>query len=112
MEVIRKYPEDMSTREAYKLMNSNETKKMSDAEGSVLNPKAWIMYEDVTAKTGEIKKVVSLITEDGEIFGTISESFINAFERIVDFFDGEVGEIKVVSGVSKAGRTYITCDIV
>ena len=111
MEVIRKYPEDMSKRDEYKLMNSNETKKMSDAEGSVLNPKAWIVYEDVTA-TGESKKVVSLITEDGEIFGTISETFVNDFERIVDFFDGEVGEIKVSSGVSKAGRTFITCDIV
>ena len=111
MEVIRKYPEDMNKREEYKLMNSNETKKMSDAEGSVLNPTAWIVYEDVD-NTGEIKKIVSLVTEDGEIFGTISESFISAFERIVDFFDGEVGEIKVVSGFSKAGRTYITCDIV
>lgn len=111
MEVIKKHPEDMNKREEYKLMNSNETKKMSDAEGSVLNPKAWVLYEDTTP-TGEIKKVITLITEDGEIFGTISESFINAFERIVDFFGGEIGEIKVVSGTSKAGRTYITCDIV
>ena len=111
MEVIKMYPEDMDKREEYKLMYSNSAQNMSDAEGSVLKPTAWVLHEDVTP-TGEIKKAVTLITEDGEIFGTISEPFINAFERIADFFDGEIGEIMVVSGTSKAGRTYITCDIV
>ena len=36
MEVINKFPEEMDPRTAYKLMKSPEVKKMSEAEGSVL----------------------------------------------------------------------------
>lgn len=111
MEIIKMYPEDMDRRTSYKIMNSNETFKMSDAEGSVLDVKAWVIYNDTDEKTGEKKKVMSLMTDDGEIFGTISNTFIREFEKIADHFDNDVGSIKVISGTSKAGRTFITCDI-
>lgn len=111
MEIIKMYPEDMDRRTSFKIMNSNETSKMSDAEGSVLDVKAWVIYNDTDEKTGEIKKVVSLMTDDGEIFGTISNTFIREFEKIADHFGNDVGSIKVISGTSKAGRTFITCDI-
>ena len=111
MEVIRAYPENMDKRMSYNLMNSNETHKMSDAEGSVLQVKAWVIYEDEDPRTHEVKKVCSIQTADDEIFGTISPTFIREFEKIVNFFGGDVGDIKVISGTSKNGRTFITCDI-
>ena len=112
MEVIKMYPEDMDKRTSYKLMNSNETKRMSDADGSILEVKAWCIYNDIDTKTGDEKKVVSVMTNDDEIFGTISETFIREFEKIADHFGNDVGSIKVITGTSKAGRTFITCDIV
>ena len=111
MEILKMHPEDMDRRTSYKIMNSNEACKMSDAEGSVLDVKAWVIYNDTDEKTGEIKKVVSLMTDDGEIFGTISGTFIREFEKIADHCGNHCGSIKVISGTSKAGRTYITCDI-
>ena len=36
MDVIKKFPEDMDARTAYKLMKSPEVKKMSEAERSIL----------------------------------------------------------------------------
>lgn len=112
MEVIKSYPENLDKRELFRLMNSNETGKMSDAEGSVISPRAWVIFNDADAKTGEVKKVVVIDTKDGELFGTISNTFITEFEKIVDYFGGDPGDIKIISGESKAGRTYITCDIV
>lgn len=111
MNVIRQYPEGMDKKTAYRLMNSNAAKKMLAAEGSQLEIAAWVVYEDVDESTGEIKKVLSLSTTDGEIFGTISPTFIREFEKMADYFGDDLTDITVISGKSKSGRTYITCDI-
>lgn len=112
MEVIKMYPENLGKRDTYRIMNSNETKKMLDAEGSELEVVAWVIYEDdPDAKTGEVKKVLSIQTADGEIFGTISPTFIKEFEKIADYFGEDVGNIKVITGTSKAGRTFVSCDV-
>lgn len=111
MEVIRKYPESMNARTAYKMMKSPDVKKMSDAEDSILEVRSWIKYTDVDNKTGEIKEILTLETVDGEMFGTVSETFKREFEDIVSFFGDNVGEIKVIGGTSKSGRKYITCTV-
>ena len=111
MEIIKSFPEDMSQREAYKLMKSPEVKKMSDAEGSVIEVKQWLKYSDTDLKTGEIKEILTVCTEDGEMFGTVSTTFMREFDDIVKFFGDDVGAIRVVSGKSKAGRTFITCTV-
>lgn len=112
MEVLKIYPSDLGKRESYRIMNSMETKRMMDAEGSVLEVVAWIIYEDdPDPKTGDVKKVLSLMTADGEIFGTISPIFITEFEKIVKHFGDDVGNIKVISGTSKSGRAFVTCTV-
>lgn len=111
MEVIKKYPENMDGRSQYKLMKSPEVKKMSDAEDSILEVDAWILYSDIDQKTGEERRVLVIKTVDGEMFGTISDTFKREFGDIVGFFGDDVGSIKVISGQSKAGRKYITCTV-
>jgi len=111
MEVIKMYPEDLDARTQYKMMKSPEVKKMSDAEDSILQVCAWILYTDADQKTGELREVLSITTIDGEMFGTISNTFKQEFADIVKFFGDDVGDIKVVSGESKAGRKYITCTV-
>ena len=110
MEVIKQYPVNMDRKTAYRLMNSNATKKMSDAEGSQLEIASWVIYEGTDA-TGEIKKVLSLSTTDGEIFGTVSSTFIKEFEKMFEYFGDDLTDISVISGKSKSNRTYITCEI-
>ena len=61
MEVIKKYPENMDGRSQYKLMKSPEVKKMSDAEDSILEVDAWILYSDIDQKTGEERRVCRLL---------------------------------------------------
>lgn len=111
MEIIAKYPESMDPRTAYKLMKSPEVKKMSDAEDSILEVTAWVKYSDPDPKTGEIREILALVTEDGEMFGTVSNTFKREFDDIVAFFGPAVGAIKVISGQSKAGRKFITCTV-
>ena len=112
MEVIKKFPETMDARTSYKMMKSPDIKKMSDAEDSILEVKSWLKYSDVDNKTGEVKEILTLETVDGEMFGTVSDTFKREFDDIVSFFgDDDVGAIKVVGGTSKAGRKFITCTV-
>lgn len=111
MEVIRKFPVDMDARTQYKLMKSPVVKKMMDAADSVLEVNAWLNYEDVDEKTGEIRTIVVIQTKDGEMFGTVSPTFIKEFNQIVDFFGEDVGLISVLTGTSKNGRQFITCTV-
>ena len=111
MEVIKKFPEDMDARTAYKLMKSPAVKKMSEAEGSVLQIESWIHYNSPDKETGEIKEVIALATPDGELFATISNTFREEFLDMVNYFGPDLGAIEVIAGTSKAGRKYITCSI-
>ena len=105
MEIIKKYPETMDNRTAFKLMKSPEVKKMIAAENSILEVAEWLMFTDTNYT------VLTVKTDDGEMFGTISETFIKAFDEIVSFFGNDVGAIKVIKGTSKNGREYITCTV-
>ncbi len=109
--VINYYPEAMDKRTQYKLMNAQAAQKMSAAAGSVLTPENWIIYEDADVKTGEVRKVL-VVEASGEIFATVSKTFIENFEKAVDFFGADLGQIEVIQGTSKGGREYITCGIV
>lgn len=109
MKVIRQYPEDIDGRTAYKLAN-NSSYSMKDIDGSIIKPEAWILYEDVNSR-GEDVEVLSILAA-GEVYSTISETFKREFLKMVDYFGGDVGEINVFTGSTKAGRSYVTCSIV
>ena len=111
MEVIKKFPETMDARTAYKMMRSPEVKKMIDAEDAILEVKSWVKYTDVDSKTGEIKEILTIETADGEMFGTVSDTFKSEFDAIVEYFGDDVGSIKVVGGTSKNDRKFITCTV-
>lgn len=111
MEVIKKFPETLDNRALYKLLKSPEVKKMSDADGSVLEVAAWIVYKDNDSRTGEQREILTISTVDGEMFSTVSATFMREFADIVKFFGDDVGAIRVISGKSKAGRTFITCTV-
>lgn len=109
--ILATYPQDIDERTAYQLTREPNVKKMIEAAGSILNPEAFVLYEDADAKSGEIKKVLT-IKCDNEIFGTISSTFINAFMDAADYFKGTPGPIEIVTGETKNGREYVTCKIV
>ena len=111
MNILNKFPAEMDKRTAYRLTKANSVKKVSEIAGSVINPAAWILYEDQDAKTGETKTVLT-IEDNGEMFGTISSTFIKAFIDAAEYFGEDLGAIKILTGKSKAGREYVTCEVI
>lgn len=110
MNIVKIFPETASKKQRYDLTMSPKMQNMKLLKGSKLEVAAWCKYEDVDAKTGEVRPILSILSPEGEVFGTNSATFIGDFESMVDMFgeDG-VDVIEVVSGTSKAGREFITC---
>lgn len=108
MTILKSYPETLTKKELYNLTMSPKTQKMTTAKGSILEVAAWCLYDDVD-KEGEVRRVLSIQTPEGEIFATNSATFQDDFFRMVDLFDGVVTTIEVISGTSKGGREFIDC---
>lgn len=69
----------------------------------------WALYTDVDSK-GEEKTVMSFSAGDGQVYTTISQSFIREFNKIIDLFGTPVS-IYVDSAVGKNGREFIFCTL-
>ena len=109
MQIVKTYPEELSKKQLYELTMSPKTQKMKDAKGSVVDVAAWCIYEDEDSN-GETRKVLAVLTPEGETLATNSSTFMDDFSKMCDLFgDGGVGRLEVISGTSKAGREFITC---
>lgn len=112
---ILKASKDFTKRELYTLTAGSATRPMRDALESVLAVKDWVLYEyPYTEETGEetIRKAVTMVTDDGEIFGSSAKPFVESFEEIIDFLDGDdVGGLVVVEKESRNNRKYLTCTL-
>lgn len=109
MQIIKSFPETLSMRDVVKLTQAKSTKKMLDAAGSVLEPKCWVLSED-TDRNGETKTAL-VLEADGELFGTISGTFIDTFIGLFELLGPDMGPVRVVSGQTRNGRTYVTCEL-
>lgn len=108
---IIKSTENLSPVDLYKLTMNPNAGKMKNAAGQRLEVASYALYEDVDKKTGELQQILAIQTPEGEVFATNSPTFIEEFVKMVDFFAGfgmVVDAIKVVSGVSKGGREFIS----
>ena len=100
---------DLSKEEVYFLTKAQDVQKMAEAVDQILDVSAWCIYLDKNAD-GEEVELFSMRTDDGETFATNSPTFIRAFREILDIFEPEeVKRIKVMNGVSKNNRTFVTC---
>ena len=108
---IIKTSKDLTPKEIYQLTMSPEVQKMSDAQSQIIEVESWAVYEDENSK-GELQTILAIKTPENEIFATNSATFKEDFVKMNELFEGmgeTVHAIKVTSGTSKAGRTFITC---
>lgn len=113
MNIIR-CTDNLTTAQKYALCLSGNAAKMETLKGQTIGLHAWALYQDEDKKTGELKQILSIMDEEGDVYATISETFINDFFRMQDFFQSEgetVTAIKVTGGTSKAGRNFVSCTI-
>jgi len=85
----------------------SHAKKMSTLVGAgPVEVEQWVIFGKAD-KDGNPQKVVALKAA-GNYYGTISRSFADSFESLVDAFGDDV-TISVEYGISRAGRKFIFC---
>lgn len=110
MEILAK-SRDLTAKDVYDLTMSPATQKMADAETQIIEVEAWAIYKDTNSK-GEEQEILSIKTPESEIFATNSATFKDDFKKMNELFESmgeEVHAIKVISGMSKNDRKFITC---
>lgn len=103
--------DNCTAKDLHDLIMNPETQKMSSIVGDTIEIDVCALYEDINSK-GEIQRIFSCRTKNGEIFATNSSTFTGDFDRMRTLFaefGEEVHSIQVVDGVSKSGRVFITC---
>lgn len=102
----------MTGKETYALIASPAISKMSSLDGQTVNVKEWIKYLDADDNSGEAREILSVMTDEGDVYATNSDTVSRDFDAILEICEqtGEqLGAIKIVSSKSKAGRTYYNC---
>lgn len=108
MEILRMSREDLSKKDKYFLVTSPEVKKMKELAGQTVALKDWIIYNTVDRETGEMYKVLSVLTDQGT-YATNSPTMIECFEQIIECFENEFTAINVFTGKSNKGREFLMC---
>lgn len=108
MKNIIKQSRELSKQEIYLLTMSPKNDSMKNHKGERFEVSAWLIFEDVDKKTGELHQVLSVLTPENETFSTVSETFQNDFLEMAELFDNDFS-FEVMSGESKSGREFVTC---
>lgn len=96
--------ENVTNELQYRLMRSNNIERVSDNDGYEGTVKDYIIYEE------DEKTICSMLFEDGRMMATNSATFIKEVEAMISAFD-KIPTIQIVSGKSKNGRTFFTCEL-
>lgn len=110
MNLINTNKPDMSKRDIYALTRGQSVSLKDVENGAGITPDVWALYTDVS-KGNEVE-ILSVKDVDGNVFTTNSPTFKEEFAYIADLMSGEQYDIRVIKRESKAGRTYITCELV
>lgn len=104
-------PANLDNRMIYNITHAKSF-RMSDFVGATISPSAVI----ITESDEKTVAFLAIIGEDNavEVYATNSRTFIESLQSILDTFENnlsEIGGIYIMSGTSRAGRTYIDCGL-
>ena len=108
---ITKISKELNKKELYKMTMDAGIKKMKDFVGASIDVYAYCVYTDFNSKDNKEVEVLSVMDEDGNVYATNSPTFKKDFMNIAALMDGEDFSVGITSGISKAGREFITCTL-
>lgn len=83
-------------------------------DGTILEVKGYLQYEDEdqNGKTSYMTSLIGVSNGEQVVWSTQSKTFVDNFVDISEIFEGEVFNIKKLSGVTKnTQRPYVNCDL-
>lgn len=108
---IKEMSREFTKVEKYLMTIAPDIQSLKDIEDGVSIPvDGYILFNDVK-DTGEVQKIISIITPDKKVYSGQSSTFIKSVKDIEAVMDGEKFSIVKISGKTKAGRDYINCTL-
>ena len=104
MTFIKTNIDETNKRQVYRMTCGDSLKVDGVEKGTSIPIDNFALYSE-----GE--KEVLTFTSGAHKYGTISRTFIKSFMEIVDIMEGEPFAIIVTGGVSKAGRSFVNCEL-
>ena len=101
---------EMTDQEIYLVTMSPKADSVRNHVGERFDVAAWLLFEDVDKKSGEVHKVLSVLTPENDVLSTISPTFQADFMDMADLLHNKFSFL-IISGKSRAGREFITCDL-
>lgn len=91
-------------------MDSGITSMKDVADGTAIPVGAYIEYKDTKIDGTEVD-LLSIITVDGKVYSTQSETFKRSLKAIHELMHGKPYTIVKCSGETKAGRPFVDCGL-
>ena len=104
MTFIKTNIDETSKKAVYRMTCGDSLKVDGVEKGTSIPVDNFALYQE-----GE--KEVLTFTSGAHKYGTISRTFIKSFMEIVDIMEGEPFSVIVTGGVSKAGRSFVNCEL-
>ena len=106
---------ELTNKEKYMATIGGDTTKMQDVRDIVRFDK-WALigeYDDENNDENDIpqidKRILIVFADDGEVYGTVSDTFIRQFIDCVGLFGDDFKAFSVETATSKGGRDFIKC---
>jgi hypothetical protein len=91
-------------------MDSGITSMKDVPDETLISVDAFLEYKD-KKKDGSETDILSIITNDGKVYSTQSETFKRSFKTIHELMHGKPYTIVKLSGTTKAGRSFVDCGL-
>lgn len=102
MEIIRASKRCENKKLLYRLTCGVDTQKVINLKGQQVTVNDWVIYNK------DDKRILSFLLSDGSVHATISPTFIDSFNIILEHVDDlDSFDIYVNASVSKSGREFI-----
>ena len=111
MNILWKSSDLLDKRSMYIHTRGSSVSLKDVEDGTIIDPLEIVVYEDENAK-GEIQTITSVISTDGKHYATNSRFFREELGNIFNIMAPDPFQIRVKKNVSKAGRTFVTCELV
>ena len=89
-------------------MDAGITSMKDVADGTSIPVDAYIEFKD-TKNDGTEANLLSIITVDGKVYSTQSETFKSSLKAIHELMHGKPYAVVKCSGETKAGRPFVDC---
>lgn len=99
---------------SYDMFESPDRLRGADLKGAQVHVDKYCLYEEDNAQ-GDVTRILTVSTTEGQVFATTSSAFIRTFDRIMELANRcNVKDvcIEIIAERSKNNREYITAKYV